>query len=938
VPSPESPRFSPRGEPRQPENIPDALEIALEASQKRSETRAKKKDTDVYRCAESLLTKQDLMHVFSGAPHFLLEKGRNGLWYPQVIFPWDRHDPIIQDLWDRQPLSHVSFTLSTLHAHLPVPDEWARRGDSKIGTTDWRKNGVKRATFDVGVFEVPNMLSMNGKEPGCVGFAHFLELPVADVVKNKGPPAPKASADFQRLAKLPVTEAFRIIEHLNDPYSECDQETVHDRHKLICEGPAMWKRIGVRDFSIKAVAERLEELRIFRDEVLLDGKPSTMLDKESTRRLYDNLFTKFLYPPTKTIYQDDPYSLKVQIETLTKVLATKGAWFDFSLVEWRIRIGQILWEVPPHPDGDYLDPNVCQDVDQKISVYRGLERKWLLLQIVLAAELLVRLDAIVRVGILQESKDLAISPQEIHEFNKLRTGKVDWDLIMVRRFFDNLTVRYCPPLPASPAADHSPSQPPDRPGGRPRLLSMFGSLRLKDTGGTTAADTASAWDCILLPRRAEQQLHGLFVFAESIGWPELDTFKEAIKSKLKVEDSTSCAANIYGSPIHNELPPDFPQKLDKSEMYRKSPSRRLVLLQWPHGNSSPVPDVGGWMSRTWLSGLVLPGEAISHFLIATVLENDPKAMAKLGPVANLYGGFVYGGKSWWSKTCIVGRVISCLNGTTGCMGWIRSSVVPRDAAGEPLGDAWFEVEAKDVPRTSKKPRIHHGTKLALQSTPLGEGELSGETFSLPVDEPAKETVEIAFLNLVLSNNGEQQSSRHFVAVSTAAVSFSLTSTPTAAPTAVSFPLTYNVQFIPSYACRPPIGYATRCCSTFPIPTRIEAQQHKLTANSKYVAAVRLPGHPLHICYRYRYVPLASLPETRAPPISSCRSSGETSNQEQQTWILDARGSRDKEAFARAWCAAVGTSAIIGRVGRTCLACCIREARAVDVGVVIRVGG
>lgn len=243
-----------------------------------------------------------------------------------------------------------------------------------------------------------------------------------------------------------------------------------------------------------------------------------------------------------------------------------------------------------------------------------------------------------------------------------------------------------------------------------------------------------------------------------------------------------------------------------------------------------------------------------------------------------------------------------------------------------------------MPRTSKKPRIHHGTKLALQSTPLGEGELSGETFSLPVDEPAKETVEIAFLNLVLSNNGEQQSSRHFVAVSTAAVSFSLTSTPTAAPTTVSFPLTYNVQFIPSYACRPPIGYATRCCSTFPIPTRIEAQQHKLTANSKYVAAVRLPGHPLHICYRYRYVPLASLPETRAPPISCCRSSGETSNQEQQTWILDARGSRDKEAFARAWCAAVGTSAIIGRVGRTCLACCIREARAVDVGVVIRVGG
>lgn len=935
---PESPK-SPLGEPKQPTNIQDALENALEASQRRSEAKTQMNETDTHECGESLLTKEDLKHVFSGAPHFLLERGRNGLWYPQVLFPWDHHDPIIQDLWDRQPLSHESFTLSTLHAHLPVPDEWAIRGDTKVRITDWRrKHGAKRATFDVGVFEVPNMLSMNGKEPGCVGFGHFLELPVADVVKNKGPPVPKASVDFLRLANLPAGEAYRIMEHLNDPYSECNQETVHDRHRLICEGPTAWKRIGVRDFRIKTVAERLEELRIFRDEILQERKPITMLDKESTRRLYDNLFTKFLYPPPNVIDQDNPYSLKVQIETLTQVLATKGAWFDFSLVEWRMRIGQILWEAPPHPDGDYLDPDACQDANHKLLIDRGLERKWLLLQIVLAAELLLRLDAIVRVAILQESKDLVISTQEINEFDKLRTGKVDWDLIMVRRFFDNLTVKYSPSLPASPAGDHGPSPSSDRTTGRPGLLSRLGSLKLKDAGGTTAGDAAYAWDCILIPRRAQQQLEGLFVFAECLNWPDLDKFKETMKSKLKIGGPISYAANIYGSPIHNLPPPNSPQRIDRSEMYRKSPSRRLVLLQWPHGSDddSPVPDVGGWMSRTWLSGLVLPGEVISHFLIATVLENDPKAMAKLGPLANLYGGFVYEGKSWWSKMCIVGRVISSLNGTTGCMGWISSNVLPHDAVeGEPLGDTWFEVEVKDVPKTSKKPRIRHGTKLALQSTPLGVGELSGETFSLPVDVPSKETVDIAFQSLVLSKNGELQSSKHSMVAGTAAVFFNIASTPTASPTTISFPLAYNVQFISSYTCRPPHGYATHCCSTF--PTRIEAQQHKLTANFEHVAAVRLPGHPLHICYKYRYVPLASLPESQAPPVSSSRSSSETSNPE-PTWIVDARGSRNKEAFARAWCAAVGTSAIIGRVGRTCLACCIREARAVDVGVVIRVGG
>ena len=54
-------------------------------------------------------------------------------------------------------------------------------------------------------------------------------------------------------------------------------------------------------------------------------------------------------------------------------------------------------------------------------------------------------------------------------------------------------------------------------------------------------------------------------------------------------------------------------------------------------------------------------------------------------------------------------------------------------------------------------------------------------------------------------------------------------------------------------------------------------------------------------------------------------------------IVDARGSSTKETFARAWCAYVGSHAIIGRAGRTCLACCIREAQALDVAVVIRVG-
>jgi hypothetical protein len=52
-------------------------------------------------------------------------------------------------------------------------------------------------------------------------------------------------------------------------------------------------------------------------------------------------------------------------------------------------------------------------------------------------------------------------------------------------------------------------------------------------------------------------------------------------------------------------------------------------------------------------------------------------------------------------------------------------------------------------------------------------------------------------------------------------------------------------------------------------------------------------------------------------------------------VLDCRGKADLELLARAWCAKVGENAVVGRVGRTCLACCVREARGLGVRVVIR---
>lgn len=88
---------------------------------------------------------------------------------------------------------------------------------------------------------------------------------------------------------------------------------------------------------------------------------------------------------------------------------------------------------------------------------------------------------------------------------------------------------------------------------------------------------------------------------------------------------------------------------------------------------------------------MLPGESVCHYLMATLLENDSKAMAKLGPLATLSAGFVYAGKSFWSTSCIVGRVLAAGKGAAECIGWVSTDVVP-----EGMGDGWLTIEVGDV--------------------------------------------------------------------------------------------------------------------------------------------------------------------------------------------------------------------------------------------------
>jgi hypothetical protein len=104
----------------------------------------------------------------------------------------------------------------------------------------------------------------------------------------------------------------------------------------------------------------------------------------------------------------------------------------------------------------------------------------------------------------------------------------------------------------------------------------------------------------------------------------------------------------------------------------------------------------GWLSKSYLTGLILPGEGLSHFLMSTLLENDEIAVARLGEDANLYGGFVLADKSFWSTACIIGRVLAAGKGASECMGWLSSTMKPKG-----VGEGWVNVEVELEPRSGK---------------------------------------------------------------------------------------------------------------------------------------------------------------------------------------------------------------------------------------------
>jgi hypothetical protein len=835
------------------------------------------------------LSKEDVQALFFGAPHFMLEKGRHGKSFPQAFFPWN-NDLEVSDLQDRRYLSHESFALTTLHAHLPIPDEMSW---SPSPLPQKREEAWKRPMLDLGIFETPNMLSVHGREPGTVGLRFFLEVPISEKLRTIKKAKEEEKGYAGTLSHMSATEAFKKEASRSQTGKHASRQ---DRLRLINDGPRAWERLGIRDVKPSTIIDRIAFLCHLHDEVMAHGLSDTILHKQSCAVLHEVLFSSLLYPPAD--FKDDGIEkhnrvgLKVQIEALVKILTTPGAWIDFSLVEPRIRLGQALWEVPPY-DGQSFDTT---------SLKPGAERKWLLLQILLAMELRVRLDAALRLGSSDAFREFLLSPEEIHHFNKLRNLKVDWDLVVARRFLDLVNVKQASnvDLERLMHGKHAPQS---------HLASMF-----KKKIDLNTEDDLSIWTCAILPRRADIQLDGLLRFARMMNWPQVDELEAELTKRYRA--SSTSQNELYAHPIANT---------GNDSGAEKAPARAMRSLfsgdDWiesAYVSLRPVngTELGGFLGRSWLMGLVMPGDAGCLSVMACLLEQDRQA-SKLGSAAYLHAGFVLNRRSFWSKFCIVGRVLAPAKESTECMGWVNTpQFQPLDDIGETYKDVWLNVTASNPPTRRQGLRIYDGQKLADDSNVLGagRGKILSSEYSMVSDKVLQglKIMEIEVNALTVRRKSTSAARENSLS---AALTFTSITTENGRSQR-ELQLAYGVGFVSSHPCRTPHGHVV-------LPAEQREQHH----HPHHQAHEHLPSHPLHNSYNFEPKSVADLIDASPPEASRGLA----------VWIVDARGSPSKDMFARAWCSQVGNSAVVSRVGQCCLSCSIREAFALEISIIIRVG-
>ncbi|GAB1727830.1 hypothetical protein NU195Hw_g2150t1 [Hortaea werneckii] len=911
-----------------------------------------------------LLSEKEVIDMFVGAPLFrIVEEQGHGVNRPQVVFRGGNVEHSKRYASDHQDLVHEAFEACTMGVRRARDSNEELVGDGKTNTAGKSRNG---ALFPM---EVPTMLSAQGLLPGTTGFEHFLQLPIADS-KVHG----EQSADFST------------------------------KRAMLEEDP---EQLGLREIDLEHIIDRLTEL----DAIYANRRPEAdTWNRAKVEEMGEDLFAHFLDSELGTTDAGTgSVTLRTQIEALTKVLVQEGLWWDFSLVEWRIKLGLLLWADAPQDS-----PELPR------------ERDVLLLQVMLAAELLIRLsDLELASDNTEDDKDALLASRQ------RLPRKLQYDLLLARIFMGNVSISL-KPMRSNKA----------------NRLSSFSAITFL-TAKESQGGTEPEFEPFIQPKHPEQQLRGLLDFAENLEWPHTEYLQSQLSAKLSpaLQNRLSDAKQTYLAPSGTNMsrpisgfnvegtsylgglpsPQQTPEKRPQVERRGTSASLQLFAARDTAETDPPLDafEVGGWLSRSWLSGLVFPGEAASHFLISTLLENSRPAIEALGDEADLYGGFAYQARSYWSTSSVVGRVLGAVKDSKEVMGWISISIVPQNQE-----QGWMAVHvAKPHDQSSTgQARIQDPAAIAADSDPLhgvGARNARADDFKTPLDGPLVMGNEVRFLGMSLRKRSTSQSHEAENCDQVAVLSFN-------SPLNKSLPkleveLRYDVHFVTAYPCHPeskpqrqsttalkptfsgtsdqtllspasgqtpwrnsdqtmlsptsgrtpllskrtssiPSTPRARTLSAPSVPAADSARASTQTSSPVTLSPRDMqkelpppPAHPLHVDYRYTVIPAASLltaspsqpllssvvakanghrPRAMTSPSQKTNqrdpATGDSGQGEDEVVVLDCRGTEDLDLLARTWCAKVGENAVVGRTGLTCLSCCVREAKALGVGVVIRI--
>ncbi|KAI0518426.1 hypothetical protein F5B22DRAFT_653941 [Xylaria bambusicola] len=324
-------------------------------------------------------------------------------------------------------------------------------------------------------------------------------------------------------------------------------------------------------------------------------------------------------------------------------------------------------------------------------------------------------------------------------------------------------------------------------------------------------------------------------------------------------------------------------------------------------------------AMAFFSGLVLPGPTFPFLMMNSLIDIDPdKATDHLALLTHLNPncGFQYRNSyTYWTSTSIVGKVLAptCLE----VAGWVGPA--------RPSSDLSRNQIARIRCRRSRQRMTPEDTAtMSERCDPLGP---AAEVYPVkeyelltPDSDDNVDTVRIEMLNLkpLAESAGQESGGPGWF---DASLQFAIAG--------VSWPLrlSYDVSFIHAWPC-----------SDGPHPLFFD-----------YVHTVVRVDEVVEITDWVRPAPVngsGSLKDRSAVSTPVGGSNGQQMMQNktvpqdaddaERVLVVEAFGVRDNEVLARAWCSHWGLSAVVADIGKTCMACAIREAYAATLTVVILV--